>query len=188
MISLLLMLSVVSFTGWIDSQRFPEGVTQFQTMLRFSRAEAARKGRRLRLVFADEEQDRQFEILWEPEPLTEPNRFIAYSAGAWTRLAPNSLVRVTRCRLTGANAYRTLVLEKLEEQEDENALQPVTFYPDGSSDSAIIELAAMDEDDNQRAVVTLDGVSGIVTGRFVTEDELEELFSEEETISQAGSR
>ena len=58
--------------------------------------------------------------------------------------------------------------------EDEDALQSITFYPDGSSDSALLELAPIDPDDTIRSTVRLDGVNGTAETLELTETELEE--------------
>ena len=51
-------------------------------------------------------------------------------------------------------------------------MQALTFQPDGSSDSAEIELAPLDEDDQRRALVQLNGMDNTITTTFLTVEQL----------------
>jgi len=176
LVAVLMGLVVFNFTGWHESRKLKEGALQVEAMIRLARAEAANQGRRFRL--ACEAETGQLKVLWEADPLAQPGRFAEYQGSAWAADVPNDLVRVTRCQLTGPGAFRTLNLEQMKEPR-EDVPEPVTFYPDGSSDSAVIELAKVDadmEDPSQayRAILELDGLNGVITTRFLTPTEYEE--------------
>lgn len=173
--ALLVMLAgvvVMNVGTWRHAGRLEEGVERFQTVLRMAGAEAAATGRRLRLSF--DEETGLCSVLWEPDPLAEPLQFTAYSRCSWVTRIPNGLVRVVRSELTGSSAYRTLRAEMGREETEDDALQAVTFYPDGSSDSAIFELVDARGSESRLAVIQLDGVNGVTTERIVSVEEYEQ--------------
>jgi hypothetical protein len=174
LIVLLASAAMVATTAWREGTKFDEGVIRFETMLRMARADAQNTGRRIRLSF--DAETGQARVLWECDPIAQPNQFVEYVGCSWSGETPTGLVRVTRCELTGPSAYRTLVMDSAKTDQSSNTiLEEVTFYPDGSSDSALIELAAIDEDsDTRRAVVELDGVNGTVATKIVSPLELQE--------------
>lgn len=163
---------VLNVGTWRRAGRLEEGVERFQTVLRMAGAEAAATGRRLRLAF-DEETGR-CSVLWEPDPLSEPQQFTKYSRCSWVTRIPNGLVRVVRSELTGSSAYRTLRVQMGREETEDNSLQPVTFYPDGSSDSAVFELVDAGGSESRLAVIQLDGVNRVTTERIVSVEEYEQ--------------
>jgi len=171
MVSLLAGAMVLALGGFRRGGGLAEGAERFETVLRMARAEAAGRGRRLKLNVDD--QTGLIKILWEPQPLAQPGQFFEYSDSVWLNNVPNDLVRVVSCTLTGPSAYKTLNFEEFSDDR-EQAPEAITFYPDGSSDSAVIELAEADDSDVRRAVVELDGVNGIITTRILTSDELRE--------------
>jgi type II secretory pathway pseudopilin PulG len=177
LVVLLLSLAIASFTNWYEADLLPEGARQFEGLLRLARADAASRGRQVRLVF-DPETLRP-RLLWEPSPLEEPGNFVSHP-GEWAHHLPVELVRVSRCERTGASAVVTLKYQDSDQLESEegNILQPLTFYPDGSCDSAIIELVALAEDDVRTAVLVLDGDNGTIRLYLLTPTELEEFYEE----------
>jgi len=185
---LLLGAFVVNYTGYQGSRRLADGVDRFGTVLRMARAEAASIGRRLRLSF--DEETAQMQVLWEPEPLTEPGQFVRYHACTWRHYLPTGTVRVSRCQLVGSSAYRVLAAESLRDSAfEEEALEAITFYPDGSSDSAVIELVASRDDPDEaipRAVIQLDGLNGTIKTDFLTPDDVDVLESEGVAGLEAG--
>lgn len=174
-LAVLLMLSgavVVSFSGWYDRSHFDEGVRRMETALRMARADAALCARRLRLEVDPESGTCR--VLWEADPLAKPGEFVPYLSGTWEHDLPTGLAVIARCELVGPSAYQTLTYGSGRDEQAESGFQPVTFYPDGSSDSAEIELQAVREDDPRRALVELDGLSGTITRRTFTEAEYDE--------------
>jgi len=179
---------IIDFSGWRDSEKLIQGAERMETALRLARADAANLGRRLRLDF--EEETGRCLILWEPKPLEEPGEFTDYAkVSTWTGRMPTELVRVNLCRLTGPSAYQTLNLEEMPMADsDQPELEAVTFYPDGSSDSAIIELSGTVESETRRVVIELDGANGTITRHvFYDDEELEEYYEQlyEEQLPEA---
>jgi prepilin-type N-terminal cleavage/methylation domain-containing protein len=180
-LALLAALACASFfaaAGWHSSGDFDEGVDRFETMLRAARAESATVGRRIRIAFDDDQEDtsRCASILWEPKPLEEPEGFYVYTVCTWADCVPNGLVRVERCRLIGPSAYRTMTTEQIGRDVSQDERQPVTFYADQTSDYAVIELRGVDENDDRRAVIRIDGLNGTFKTWRVGAETAEEYF------------
>ena len=160
-LSVLAAATVVSFTGWLESETFQQGARDFETVLRMARADAINRARRLRLSFDGE--DGRPQVLWEPAPLAEPGTFVPFTACMWTDRIPVETVRVLRCEWTGESAYRSAG----QDAGDEQALQPITFHPDGSSDSAIIELAPWTPSDERLIQIELNGECATISQRMI---------------------
>ena len=150
-----------------------------------ARAEAQNEKRRLRIEFGDAEGlvdgdlPTPVRVLWEPEHLTEPGQFVPYPMATWASSVPSEIVRVLRSRHVGPSAYRTITsMTGGGDDDDGEALQTVTFYPDGWSDSALIELAPSELESPLRAAIRLDGDSGSVTTLILTETEIEDHHDE----------
>ena len=65
-------------------------------------------------------------------------------------------------------------------------MQAITFRPDGTSDSVLIELESADLGDTLRAAIKLDGENNLITtkilyGQAEDEDDEEDPFADEET-------
>jgi type II secretion system protein H len=161
-----LLLNLDSLRG---SHDLDEGADSVEAMLRMAKAEAANQGRRIRLDFGESGQIR---VLWEAQPLEAPGQFTDFTACTWSAFIPSELVKVDRCVLTGDSAYQTVTPAAAQAPSDQaEPLSAVTFYPDGSSDSAVIELSTVSAPDERKAVVELDGLNGIVTTRILTPTE-----------------
>jgi type II secretory pathway pseudopilin PulG len=173
---LLLLAGVIiwSFAGARRSRDLEEGALRLESGIRRAQAEAASTGRRFCLVIGTAENP--FQVFWEPEPLTAPGEFLLYAASNWPEDLPTGLVAVTRLELTGPSVYRILGVSgtpfKLIGLEGE--ADTLLFNADGSGDSAVIELAALDGMDERRAILELDGRLGTLTSRVLTPTELDE--------------
>ncbi len=167
-----------ALVSWYDGRNLEEGAVQFEALVRMARADAANTKRSIRLSF--EPDTGAIRVLWEPQPFTEPRVFVEYDTSVWAAEVPNGLVRVTRCELTGDSAYSTLDTETLAPPDPgEVRMDPVTFHPDGTSDSAVIELAtAGDEDDSRRAVIVIDGTNRTIETQVLGETGLAEFYEQ----------
>ena len=172
---------VVGSMGRSQSHReFLEAANRFETVLRMARAEAQNEKRRLRVDFGDDPDavdaglPTPVRVLWEPEHLTAPGEFVAYPMATWASSVPSEIVRVLSSRHVGPSAYRTISsMTGGGDDDDPEALQSLTFYPDGWSDSALIELAPAELENPLRAAIRLDGDSGNVTVLILTESQFE---------------
>ncbi|MCD6303775.1 MAG: GspH/FimT family pseudopilin [Planctomycetes bacterium] len=167
LIVLIVSLGILNLQGLYEGERFVQAARRVESILRMARAEAATTGRRVRLDF--DPATGRARVEWEPKPLEEPGNFVPKSA-AWALDLPNDLVRFRQCRRVGESAVQVLTYRQDEEllSEDGEPLEAVTFYPDGSCDSAVIELAGRSEYEQRIARIELSGTSGRITMRILT--------------------
>jgi len=187
-LALLVMLASLVAVGvgeGHERHRFDDAANRFETLIRIARSAALNEKRRFRIEFGDAEGNVEFDaptpirVMWEPEHLTAPGVFEPYTLGTWRSYVPSEELRVLRCRHIGASAYRTISsLTGSSEDEDEEALQSITFYPDGWSDSALVELAPLEFESRTRVAIRLDGDSGNVRSLTLGQTELEENHDE----------
>lgn len=182
LLEILLALSILVLLAGVVVMNFPamqrghvleEGALRIETALRMARAEAANKGRRLRLAFDDEAGG--FRLLWEPEPLTEPGEFVEYANCPWKSFLEVEGIAVERCEFVGSSAYRNFEDATAAGAGADSDLAVITFEPNGSSDSVVVELAATDAAETRRARIELDGLTGAVSRQVLTLEEIEEL-------------
>lgn len=161
--------TVINFGSLRAGRSFDSAIEQFSTTLRMARVDAANRGTRIRLSF--DNAPNPVTVLWEPNPLKDPNVFDELKA-TWTgRLVANQLV-IDQAELTGPDAdiaWQTTGGDMRSAFEDTD-LPTITFYADGTCDSARFELSSPDPDELREAIVTIDGVTGRVTSRFVITD------------------
>ena len=124
-------------------------------------------------------------VVWEPDPVGAPGKMEALPGSELLLEQVNDLVRVrdagqpgmVRCDIldtatptppsTPANGHEDAPAAAPVADGTSSSLPPLLCYPDGSSDSLEIVLAASDSTDKRLAVVTLWGVTGISQHRFV---------------------
>jgi len=173
LVLLLAGLVVGAFYGTLEFVQIKDTSSRFCALLRTARAQAANEGRRFRIRFDPETTQPQ--VTFEPDPLGEPGEFRNVLTW-WARAAELAGgVRVQRCELTGAAAFAGLDPSQLADDEEGSERAALTFYPDGSSDSACIVLAHDDEEHPWAVEITLNGVDGTISTRQI---DAEEYFSE----------
>lgn len=189
LVGMITALVVINVAGWHENRKLEEGAIQFGVALRLARADSANLGKRFRLA-ADEDTHR-LRALYESRPLAAPGEFVGYRQATWAQSLPNDLIWVQRMSLRGASAFRTLALDEIrdaDEREAAESLAPITFYPDGSSDSARAVLITrvgngpqeeLEDPEGRLALIDLDGTNGLIRTRLMTLAELEELEAEE---------
>lgn len=178
-----------------------EGVGQFESLLRFARAEAAQQGRRVQLQLAAAATDSPgteapgtpvasdtppIQLRWEPEPLSQPGVFVESQSTAPLARSVNELVRVETVRRldavpaaplpsanpSGPDPLTSAGMDPGLAATNAEVWPPIMFYPDGSSDSAVILLASTDNADSRRMLVRWNGLSGTAAHREAQPDEL----------------
>lgn len=161
---------VLGVGGWFNTQRIDEGARRLESILRLARAESASRGRRIRLAF--DVETLQPSIEWEPLPLREAGQYVPLPAG-WAHDLPTEELRFITCRRTGESALQMLTFEENAElaTEDGGILQSVTFYPDGSCDSAVIEVGDPEQVDLRIGRIDLNGATGTIGLRILTPTE-----------------
>jgi len=169
-IALLAGMFVAAMGQWYQKQSLDESALRVEAILRMARAEACSQGRLVRLAF--DPASGTPVIAWEPDPLQAPGRFVPHY-GAWANDLPTDLLRFIRCRRTGQSAAKLLTYSDAQEGEtpDGEPLQSVTFMPDGSCDSAVIEVASADGLDPRIGRIEINGITGSVSLRMLTPTE-----------------
>ena len=204
--------SVFSYTALNRTASLDEGRNRMESLIRYAQAEAATTGCKVRLQFEEatpelegESALRDIRVTWEPDFLNAPGVFKAYTNKAWSEEIVNEVVGVEEVRPIGPPAPRYLTetetgtgdvssdpfssSETAFEGSTEMALAPefpgITFYPDGSCDSAELILASRNSEDDRRLEVRLSGILGSVSSRVISpsaeEDFLDEIAPESET-------
>lgn len=181
--------SVFTFTAIYQSANLDEGSDRFQSMIRFAQAEAATTGRKVRLQFVpdasapvdSEGELRTIKVTWEADLLNAPGVFEEYTNKAWSEEIVNELVCVTKVEQisdAGVPVPMPLVSTQtsatgMEEYSEGDEFPAITFYPDGTCDSAEVVLASRNSDDERRLAVRLGGMLGTMTTRTVSATEVE---------------
>jgi type II secretory pathway pseudopilin PulG len=193
--------SVFTFTSIYRSANLDEGYDRFQSLIRFAQAEAATTGRKVRLNFVpahagpaansieepavveEEPSDlRSIQVTWEADLLNAPGVFQAYTNKSWSEDMVNELVGVAKVQPVAQAAHSPTAENAAAAPEEQpagaNSELPefpcITFYPDGSCDSAEIVLVSRNDDDDRRLAVHLSGIFGSVSSRTLSPSETED--------------
>ncbi len=191
--------SVFTFTAIYQSANLDEGLDRFQSLIRFAQAEASTTGRKVRLQFVPTtsiptdaiSELRTIKVTWEADLLNAPGVFQEYTNKAWSEEIVNELVGVEKVQpiqspnsLPLAENQLSATTEATGETADavelEEEFPSITFYPDGSCDSAEIVLASRNGDDERRLAVRLSGLLGSVSSRTLDTDSSEMSDSDSE--------
>jgi hypothetical protein len=176
---LLLGAVVMNFTGLQSSSQLDEGVAQFESLVRYVRAHAANSGCRVRLTFEEGagEDDQAVPlgnvfVTWEPDPLNKPGEFHPLQEVAPLLEAMLGFVEVDEVRPIGSGTDGTRPPERglaeiAPSEEQRYGFEPITFYPDGSSDTAEVLFSARESDDERQAAVQIIGTTGMVRKRAI---------------------
>lgn len=177
---LLLMLGgvIFSFTSLQRNASLEEGASQVEALFRYARAQASSSGRPVRIAFEEDVGDGlevplgNLRVEWESDPLNAPGVYQELPDAASLVRSITDLVRVDFVRS----------VEPDLEMQDTNSVPggvgsdsgteggqsvwitfpPVTFYPDGSSDSSELTLASRDDEVKRKIVLELSGLTGTV--------------------------
>lgn len=182
---------VFNFSGLQTGAQLDEGAEQLESAIRYARAYAANTGCRVRLSFEEQVEEGASVPMgnifasWEPDPLGKPG---VYEPLQDVDLLLQSLLQVVEIDdVLPFDTAQTPAPQGSEgELEDEASASfaPITFYPDGSSDSAEIILAARAEEETRRMSVTIIGATGVIRRMILTDaasaDEQEFLDATEE--------
>ena len=199
---LLLLLSAVifNFSSLQHGAELDEGAAQFEALLRYARAEAANSGRSVQLSFEEDVGDGfsiplgEVHLTWAADPFEQPGQFQEIKTAANYVDRIDSLLEIESVRLSDPNGndMREFSMTNDTDQIDGTndvlyAMPPITFYPDGSSDSAEIVLASRDENDTRRVGVRVVGITGVIRRQVVSDEaDLEEPTNEESDVDEPG--
>lgn len=195
-VSLVLMLvsaMVFNFSSLLNNNRLEEGTVRLETLMRYARAQAANSGRKVQIVFNSEPTNApaaatgEVRATWEPDPLGQPGCFANLDQTQWNVRDINDLIQVESVKLLDSPAAQTPATRSDDGFDGEGAITgnaatiaPITFYPDGSSDSAEIIIAAKSPDEDQRMAVRLMGINGSISHQLLMPDD-------DEVMGESGS-
>jgi prepilin-type N-terminal cleavage/methylation domain-containing protein len=161
---------VFSFSTLMTGSQLDEGVEQFENLVRLARAHAANTGRRVQITFQEEVTETSVvgtpTVVWEADPLGNPGMFDTLWQVSAVLNSVNEFIAIDSSRRSGmAEAYPPGGEEPRPEWTEAGAeappwLTPVTFYADGSADSAEIVLVSRSSDDTRRVVLHIEGITG----------------------------
>jgi hypothetical protein len=157
-----------------------EGARQFEALVRFAGANAANTGRAVQFRFeADSTNDvasvgPQLRVMREVDPVAQPGVF--EDAREADPFLTELLERIRFVDVRGgerpANQSTNEIAAFTDESSMGNAMPPITFYPDGSSDSAAIVIASRDLEDLRQMTIHLAGVTGGIRAEINSQDEM----------------
>ena len=181
LVMILLGAMVFSFSNLQQGAQLDEGVAQVEHLLKFARAHAANIGRQVQLR-TEEEYDLDFYIPsgnllldWEPDPLGQPGSLEKVTEAESFLQSINELVQIETVRVVDpVNPDSPAPPAEGSPGDPEGvgssatALSAVTFYPDGSSDSAEIILSSRSAEDPRRMAIRLSGITGSIRRVLLT--------------------
>ena len=181
---LLLLLGAVvfNFSNLQRGAQLDEGATQLEALIRYARAQAASTGRQVRIAFEEDVGDGlsvplgNLQVQWEPEPLNAPGIFADLPEAAGFVRSITELVNVEFVRALEPDVDETGPIAGAGSTGATNesvwiTFPPVTFYPDGSSDSTEITLASRSDEDGRRLIVRLMGMTGSIRRKVQAAEE-----------------
>ena len=186
---------VFNFSNLDQGTALEEGAARLDSLIRFAQAHAANTGRRVQLAFPlDDTGDAaswvgKVRIEWEPDPLGQPGVFEELQEAKVQAEAVNELVQIQEVNLPGTSTNavgadglpaesNNLPAEPPSPMGLDEAMGdfflPITFNPDGSTDSMEIVLVPRERQFEQRAqhaILRLEGITGSVSHEIISEPE-----------------
>lgn len=175
---LLASAAVISFSTLLSGSELEEGAAQMEGLMRFARAQAANSGKKVQLVFEEQTADGMtvplgnVRVLWEADPLGFPGQMSELGEANVMVQSVNDLVQIE-------DVLSTENPEALPEEQQQLSFAPITFFPDGSSDSAEIILSSRAPEELRRVFIRVTGITGVIRRGWVETQALDEWFEEE---------
>lgn len=172
---LLAATAVICFSSRYHRASLEEGVLRLEGVLRFARAEAANSGHKVQIQFElvggsnSQCSVYQPKITSEKDPVNAPGVFSEMPDVSWMENSLADLVQVESVKsadpfvadMTDPEEPDELVSTSEHTDVAESVTpQSITFYPDGSSDSADIVLVSSDTEDERKIELKLAGLTG----------------------------
>jgi len=144
---------------------------------------------------------RQIKVTWESDFINAPGVFQDYTNKAWSEDMVNELVGVAKVQPIQAPARQSQMpqvpvldstvpmpdettsqnmggnasnQESLASESQSDGFPSITFYPDGSCDSAEIVLASKNSEDDRRLAVRLSGILGSISSHPVKPENIDD--------------
>ncbi|MCP5521398.1 MAG: prepilin-type N-terminal cleavage/methylation domain-containing protein [Verrucomicrobiales bacterium] len=200
---LLLSAAVANVDAMRHGAELREGVLRVESLLRFSRAEAALRGRRIRVEFQVQPLEDPLEpeepvpdpvrLTIESDPLVSPGEFSPLPMTSWGNRRLGEFIQLEQV-LGGEHSDGNATAEGEwfgAEGSSGGRAAPsrvVSFEPEGGAADVRLVVRSMDPDDSRRMLVALDGLTGRVTHQELSGEELESLQSEAEAAQPGAVR
>jgi Tfp pilus assembly protein FimT len=195
----LLAAMVYNFQSAKRGSDLEEGARQVEALIRFAGAQAASSGKAIQFRFGDnvdstsstnstsetatpavndfepiedlEDWGTKLRVVYEVDPVSQPGVFVDLPEAVPFLDAIAERVRIEKVRMPDQPTnQRTNDLTFV--QEAPAAGPRLTFYPDGSSESADIILVSKEREDYREMIVHVDGVTGSVRTELKSNDDL----------------
>lgn len=175
---LLLLLfgaAVFEFNSMGRGASLSGGADRLESLFRFARSEAERTGRKIRIRFSAADELAQSTAAgpvaeWEADPLEQPGQFTQLPNSVHFTQVMDNLVIVESVELTDLDSQLSAQLSANATLPDSDSAAffefdetpKIHFYPDGSCDSVKVRLADRNQDNSNKAIVELIGLTGTV--------------------------
>ncbi len=171
---------VFSFGNLMRGAHLEEGAGRVEGLVRYARAQAANTGRKVQLVFSDVSASEtngastSIRMTWEPDPLSQPGQFRDLWQAASQTEGLDELVRIEGVELLAETNLQTISYSEPanDDAKKKDLVSCITFYPDGTCDSAQITLASSDPETLDRMAVRIAGLTGTISHYLISPGEI----------------
>jgi hypothetical protein len=102
-------------------------------------------------------------VMWEPDPLNKPGEFQPLAEVQTLVDTMLQLVEVDEVRPVGVGLDGARPSEDAFAPEEQSyGFEPITFYPDGSSDTAEVIFSARESEEERQVAIQIVGATGAV--------------------------
>jgi type II secretory pathway pseudopilin PulG len=176
LVSLLLGAVAFNFGALSRGQSLEEGASQFEALLRLSRANAAATGRPVLLALlaaTNAASDASpaalsLAVLSQPDPLRQPDLYRTLPSTQYLLTQLADLIRL-EIPLPKPSADPSDPSDPSSPSSTTTPFTPIlTFNPDGSSDAADFILLPQDPEDRRRIHIHVDAITGTLHRRYLS--------------------
>ena len=192
-----------------------EGARQFEALIRFAGAQAANSGKTVQFRFGNEvtfssnadtnsvsetstnsvndfpaiedleDWGARLRVVYEPDPVLQPGVFVDLPEASSFLQALSDRVRIEKVQMPERPLNQSTNELAMADVAARPEVNSVTFYPDGSSETADIFLISREREDLREMVLHLDGVTGRVRKELHSGEDLVPIeWMEDENSSQ----
>lgn len=185
LVSLLLGAVAFNFSALTRGQSLEEGASQFEALLRLSRANAAATGRPVLLALLPSTNAApasdvssggstlSLAVLSQPDPLRQPDSFQTLPSTQYllTQLADLIRLEIPLPKTSSDPSDQSDPSDPSSPSSASTPFTPIlTFNPDGSSDAADFILFPKDREDRRRIHIHVDAITGTLHRRYLSSD------------------
>lgn len=173
LVGLLITAVVVNFVGLERSSKLNEGATQVEALFHFARAHAANTGRIVQIRSESPSSTNSattggnLVVVCEADPIKKPGEFAPIPQSQTYIKQINDSVCVEEFKIVQAEQQRRAQPEPAPSAQPESPVIEeeapyISFFPDGSSDSAEIVLLSLAQEEPRKVLLRVSGILGTV--------------------------